>query len=87
MKKLIFLMAFFSINVIAAPVNINTADAQTLSTSLKGIGQKKAEAIIQYRKKNGNFSSVDELASVSGIGPKILEINKADILLNDPVKK
>lgn len=79
-------MAFFSINVIAAPVNINTADAQTLSASLKGIGQKKAEAIIQYRKEQGGFKSVEELASVTGIGPKTLEINKGDILLKDPGK-
>ena len=87
MKKLIVLMAIFSVNSFAAPVNINTADAQTISESLKGIGQKKAEAIVQYRKENGNFKSVDELASVSGIGPKTLEINKADILLSEPSKK
>ncbi|MGR9045921.1 MAG: ComEA family DNA-binding protein [Gammaproteobacteria bacterium] len=86
MKYLIFILAFFSINVIAAPVNINTADAQTLSASLKGIGQKKAEAIIQYRKEKGGFKSVEELASVTGIGPKTIEINKGDILLKDPGK-
>lgn len=87
MKKLLALMAIFSVNSFAAPVNINTANAQTISESLKGIGQKKAEAIVQYRKENGDFKSVDELASVSGIGPKTLEINKADILLSEPSKK
>lgn len=50
-------------------VNINTADETTLST-LKGIGAKKAQAIINYREKNGNFKSVDDLASVKGIGKK-----------------
>ena len=87
MKKLLALMAIFSVNSFAAPVNINTANAQTISESLKGIGQKKAEAIVQYRKENGDFKSVDELASVSGIGPKTLEINKADIILSEPSNK
>ncbi|MGR9116557.1 MAG: ComEA family DNA-binding protein [Gammaproteobacteria bacterium] len=87
MKKIIFLLAIFSINAFASPVNINTADAQTISESLKGIGQKKAEAIVQYRKENGKFKSLDDLANVSGIGAKTLEINKADILLGDPGKK
>ena len=87
MKKIILLLAIFSINALAAPVNINTADAQTISESLKGIGQKKAEAIVQYRKENGAFKSVDDLASVSGIGPKTVEINKADIMLSEPGKK
>lgn len=87
MKKIIFLLPFFSINAFATPVNINSADAQTISESLKGIGQKKAQAIVQYRKENGNFKSVGDLASVSGIGLKTVEINKADILLSDPGKK
>ncbi len=50
-------------------VNLNTADEKTLMT-LKGIGVKKAEGIIQYRKENGAFTSVDDLASVPGIGRK-----------------
>lgn len=61
------------------PVDVNTADAKTLST-LKGLGMKKAQAIIKYREKNGNFKSVDELASVKGIGPKAL----ARITKNNP---
>ena len=87
MKKIIFLLAIFSINALAAPVNINTADAQTISESLKGIGQKKAEAIIKYRTEKGDFKTVNDLANVSGIGPKTVEINKTDILLSDPDKK
>ena len=43
MKKVVILLALFSINAFATPVNINTADPQTISQSLKGIGQKKAE--------------------------------------------
>lgn len=57
----------------AAAVNINTADVATLSSSLKGIGQSKAQAIVDYREKNGPFKSVDELENVKGIGSKSLE--------------
>ena len=49
-------------------VNLNKADANTLRYYLKGIGEVKAEAIIQYRKDNGKFSSAADLLKVSGIG-------------------
>lgn len=50
-------------------VDINQADATQLAT-LKGIGPKKAEAIIAYRTAHGNFKTVSELANVKGIGAK-----------------
>ena len=56
-------------------VNINTADAVELQT-LNGIGEKKAEKIIQYREENGSFQSTDELKNVSGIGDKTFEALK-----------
>jgi len=59
-------------------VNINTADAQSL-TKLKGIGPKKAEAIVAFRKANGAFKTVDQLADVKGIGAKTLEANRKNI--------
>lgn len=59
-------------------VNINTADVQAL-TKLKGIGAKKAEAIIAFRKTNGAFKSVDQLAEVKGIGAKTVEVNRKNI--------
>ena len=77
------MLAFFSVNAFAAPVDINTADAKTIADSLSGIGLKKAQAIIDYRTKNGNFTSIDDLSHVSGIGTKTIEKNKTDILLND----
>ncbi|MDD1608649.1 MAG: helix-hairpin-helix domain-containing protein [Methylococcaceae bacterium] len=83
MKKLLILLALCSVNAFAAPVNINTADAKTIADSLSGIGLKKAQAIIDYRTKNGNFKSIDDLSQVSGIGTKTIEKNKTDILLND----
>jgi competence protein ComEA len=83
MKKLLVLLAFCSANVFASPVNINTADAKTIADSLSGIGIKKAEVIVDYRTKKGDFKSIDDLSHVSGIGAKTIEKNKADILLND----
>jgi competence protein ComEA len=58
-----------------AAININTADAQAL-TKLKGIGPKKAEAIVAFRKANGAFKTVDQLADVKGIGAKTVEANR-----------
>jgi competence protein ComEA len=77
------LAAFCSFNVIASPVNINTADAKTISEALSGIGLKKAEAIVKYREEKGAFKTVDELVNVKGIGAKTVEKIKSDILLGD----
>ena len=61
--------------VLAAPVNINIADANTLALNIKGIGMKKAEAIIAYRNQHGAFGSAEDLAKVRGIGKKTVEKN------------
>ena len=50
-------------------VNLNTADVAALQT-LSGIGQKKAEKIIDYRQQHGNFKTIDDLKNVSGFGEK-----------------
>ena len=55
-----------------AKVNINTATVEELKT-LKGVGEKKAEAIIEYRKKNGSFQTKEDLMKVRGIGKKLFE--------------
>ncbi|MBU2855479.1 ComEA family DNA-binding protein [Acidithiobacillus ferrooxidans] len=55
-----------------ASVNINTADATALD-ALPGIGPAKAQAVLEYRQAHGPFRSVDELTSVHGIGPRLLE--------------
>lgn len=74
MKKWILaLITFFVLAGSAlAAVNINTATKEEL-TSLKGIGDKRAQEIIDYRKKNGDFKSVDDLEKVPGIGPGIMK--------------
>ncbi|MDD5462786.1 MAG: helix-hairpin-helix domain-containing protein [Methylococcales bacterium] len=83
MKKFLFLLALCASSVIAAPVNVNTADAKTISEALSGIGLKKAEAIVKYRTEKGLFKTADDLNNVKGIGKKTIEKNKKDILLDD----
>lgn len=61
-----------------AQVNINTANVKEL-TALKGIGEKKAKAIILYRKANGKFKSASDLSNVKGIGEKTVKNLGADI--------
>lgn len=60
-------------------VNINTADPETLSDLLNGIGKSRAMAIIEYRERNGAFKNAAELVAVKGIGPSILERNRSVI--------
>jgi len=86
MKKILSLFipfVLFSGSVFAAPVNINEADASEISESLKGIGIKKAQAIVDYREKNGHFTTVEDLALVKGIGVKTVSKLKEDILLTN----
>ena len=58
--------------VAGVKVNINTADEAGLM-AIKGIGKTKAKAIIEYRQKNGPFTSVDELTKIKGIKEKSLQ--------------
>ncbi len=85
MKKLsfVFLSLFLSlsINVLAEPVDINSADAQTLATNISGVGAKKAAEIVSYREKYGAFKSVEELENIKGIGPKLIEKNRSNLLV------
>lgn len=55
-----------------AAVDINKATVQELN-GLQGIGPAKAQAIVEYRQKNGQFKSTKDLAKVKGIGTKIVE--------------
>lgn len=87
MKRLFVVLfaALCSFNVMASPVNINTADAKTIGEALSGIGLKKAEAIVKYRETKGAFKTADDLVNVDGIGPKTVEKIKNDVLLSDAV--
>ncbi len=65
----------------AGPVNVNEADARTIARELQGIGPAKARAIVEYRENNGPFETVEDLMKVKGIGRKVLEDNRKNILL------
>nr|WP_281171887.1 helix-hairpin-helix domain-containing protein [Hydrogenovibrio kuenenii] len=77
----------FSAIVYASPVNINKASAEKIASSLTGVGSKKAEAIVAYRKAHGDFKHVADLTHVKGIGVKTLAKNEQDILLKDADEK
>lgn len=59
-----------------ASVNINKASATELASTLSGVGNNRAEAIIRYREQFGPFESIDELSEVSGIGASTVERNR-----------
>lgn len=78
---LALLLLVLASGVFAGPVNINTADAQTLAAELNGIGAAKAEAIVAYRKANGPFKRLEDLVRVKGVGAKTLEKNRAILVI------
>ena len=53
-------------------VDINSADVEELD-ELPEVGPATAEAIIEYRRANGSFTTVDELEGVTGIGPTTIQ--------------
>ncbi|PKF32215.1 ComEA family DNA-binding protein [Acinetobacter proteolyticus] len=69
-----------SVNIQGDKISLNQANLQQLQ-SLSGVGEKKAQAIMEYRQKNGTFKSVDELLNIKGIGPKLLDKNRARLML------
>lgn len=62
-------------------VNINSASAELLAETLDGIGARKAQAIVEYRKLHGAFSSAAALSQVKGIGSATIAQNKKKIRL------
>ncbi|MCF6317887.1 MAG: helix-hairpin-helix domain-containing protein [Proteobacteria bacterium] len=78
MKKLLLAaitsLVLFSQSLFA--VNVNTADAAAIAEELNGVGIKKAQAIIDYRKEHGNFKTIEALTEVKGIGLKTVEKNR-----------
>ena len=78
MKKIIAGICVF-VGLLFGVVNINTASIDELK-ALKGVGETKAQAIIDYRKEQ-NFTSIDEIKKVKGIGNKVFEKIKDDIVV------
>ena len=83
MKKLLLvLLAFFAFSGMAmAAVNLNTATKEELD-GVKGIGPVKAQAIIEYRTKNGSFKSVDDLKNVKGFGDKTVAKMRSELTVD-----
>jgi competence protein ComEA len=62
-------------------LNINTATAEQFM-ALKGIGKKKAEAIIAWRTEHGGFKSVEQLAEVNGISERFVTEHQTELTLD-----
>lgn len=67
------------LNPISALININKADGETLVAELKGIGIKRAKAILAYRNEHGPFKSIDDLIKIKGISKRIVDQNRNKI--------
>ena len=61
-------------------ISLNSADLNQLK-QLNGVGEKKAQAIIDYRRQSGGFKHIEDIQKVKGIGPALFEKNKARLKL------
>jgi competence protein ComEA len=87
MKRTFIALALWVLALPAlAVVNINTATQEEFIALHKGLGPAKAQAIIDYRKANGPFKSVDDLKHVKGIGAKRLEKLRPELTVGSPTK-
>ncbi|RUO38404.1 competence protein ComE [Aliidiomarina shirensis] len=62
-------------------VNINSASAEELAAALRGVGKARAQAIIKLREELGQFTDVEQLLQVRGLGVKVLNDNREKITL------
>ena len=78
-----------TLGILATPVfagqavNINAASAEEIAEGLDGVGQTKAERIVEYRKANGQFEHPDELVNIKGIGLHTIDKNRDYIKLDN----
>jgi len=77
--KLLSVTLLLGVMNFAAALDINSASAEQIASGLKGVGLKKAQAIVDYRNANGKFKSRDDLLKVKGIGQKLLDLNPDNI--------
>lgn len=85
LKLFVAVLAFIFAGGVYAAVNINNADATALS-SLNGVGDAKAAAIVEYREANGPFASVDDLSEVPGIGAATVDKNRDNMTVKEAKK-
>ena len=72
------------LGLLADPIHLNKADAETIANELDGVGAARAQAIVDYRNQYGAFESVEELLNVRGIGEQILEANRDNMTVTAP---
>ena len=86
-KTLIFVVLFSISTLLFAgeAIDINSADKQVLMTA-KGIGEKRATAIIAFRDENGPFNSIDQLADIKGISQNIVDDNRKLLVVKEMKK-
>jgi len=75
------LLSFITFSASAEIVNLNKANASALQHYLKGVGEKKAKNIVQYRQQHKKFKSVEEIQEVKGIGEKLYKKIKSNLSL------
>ena len=73
----------WSTGAMAGTVNINLAEVGELAENIHGIGPSLTQAIVNYRRQYGDFSSIEELTGVRGIGLTIIKANRGVIVVKD----
>ena len=84
MKKILLLL-LLSVGMLLASINLNTATKGELM-SIKGVGDKKSDQIIKYRKTN-SLNSADDLKNIKGFGPALINNVKKDVKTKGKSKK
>jgi competence protein ComEA len=89
LRNLVAALAITLIGVAYAgePVDINTADAKALATAIKGVGDKRAAAIVQYREEHGPFETIEDLAKVPGISAEMVKENQENLTVGVPAEE
>ena len=68
-------------------IDINSASAKEIAAAMKGVGEKRAQQIIEYRKANGPYQSIDDLINIKGIGKKTIQANREKIMVKEVNKQ
>lgn len=87
LRSIVLLLLLGYGGAVAAALDMNTASAEAIASGLKGVGMKKAEAIVAYRQQIGGFKQEADLLEVKGVGQKLLDLNKGKYVITPPQKK
>ena len=81
------LMLYAGIASAQQAIDINSASAKEIAAAMKGVGEKRAQQIIEYRKANGPYQSIDDLINIKGIGKKTIQANREKIMVKEVNKQ